>query len=58
MCQICEIARPAKPIRAWGRLTLVKGGKKDMRYIDWDISSHAEKMVAFLLAVTVVISLL
>ena len=29
-----------------------------MRYIDWDISTHAEKMVAFLLAVTVVISLL
>jgi hypothetical protein len=29
-----------------------------MRYMDWDISSHAEKMVAFLLAVTVVISLL
>lgn len=29
-----------------------------MRYIDWDISSHADKMVAFLLAVAVVISLL
>lgn len=29
-----------------------------MRYIDWNISSHADKMVAFLLAVTVVISLL
>ena len=29
-----------------------------MRYIDWDISSHADKMVAFLLAVTVLISLM
>lgn len=29
-----------------------------MRYIDWDISSNAEKLVAFLLAVTVVIALL
>jgi hypothetical protein len=28
-----------------------------MRYIDWDISSHAEKLVAFLLAVTVLIAL-
>jgi hypothetical protein len=28
-----------------------------MRYMDWDISSHADKLVAFLLAVTVLISL-
>jgi hypothetical protein len=28
-----------------------------MRYIDWDISSNAEGLVAFLLAVTVVIAL-
>lgn len=28
-----------------------------MRYIDWDISSNAEKLVAILLAVTVVIAL-
>jgi hypothetical protein len=28
-----------------------------MRYIDWDISSHAEKLVAVLLAVTVLIAL-
>ena len=28
-----------------------------MRYIDWDISSNAERLVAVLLAVTVVISL-
>ena len=29
----------------------------NMRYIDWDISSNAERLVAFLLAVTVVIAL-
>jgi hypothetical protein len=28
-----------------------------MRYIDWDISSNAERLVAFLLAVTVIIAL-
>ena len=28
-----------------------------MRYIDWDISSHAEKLVALLLAVTVLFAL-
>ena len=28
-----------------------------MRYIEWDISSNAERLVAFLLAVTVVIAL-
>ena len=28
-----------------------------MRYMDWDISSHAETLVAILLAVTVVIAL-
>ena len=28
-----------------------------MRYIDWDISSNAERLVAVLLAVTVVIAL-
>jgi hypothetical protein len=30
----------------------------NMRYIDWDISSNAEKLVAILLAVTVVIALI
>ena len=29
----------------------------NMRYMDWDISSNAEKLVAILLAVTVVIAL-
>jgi len=28
-----------------------------MRHIEWDISSNAERLVAFLLAVTVVIAL-
>lgn len=28
-----------------------------MRYIEWDISSNAERLVAILLAVTVVIAL-
>jgi hypothetical protein len=28
-----------------------------MRYMDWDISSNAERLVALLLAVTVVIAL-
>lgn len=28
-----------------------------MRYMDWDISSNAEKLVAILLAVTVLIAL-
>jgi hypothetical protein len=28
-----------------------------MRYIDWNISSNAERIVAFLLAVTVVLAL-
>ena len=28
-----------------------------MRYMDWDISSHADKLVAFLLAVTVIFAL-
>jgi hypothetical protein len=28
-----------------------------MRYMDWDISSNAERLVALLLAVTVVISI-
>ena len=28
-----------------------------MRYMDWDISSNAEKLVAVLLAVTVLIAL-
>lgn len=28
-----------------------------MRYMDWDISSHAERLVAVLLAVTVVLAL-
>ena len=28
-----------------------------MRYIDWDISSNAERIVAFLLAVTVIFAL-
>jgi hypothetical protein len=28
-----------------------------MRYMDWDISSNAERIVAFLLAVTVIIAL-
>ncbi len=28
-----------------------------MRYIDWDISSNAERLVAILLAVTVLIAL-
>ena len=28
-----------------------------MRYMDWDISSNAEKIVAFLLAVTVLFAL-
>jgi hypothetical protein len=28
-----------------------------MRYIDWDISSNADRLVAFLLAVTVVFAL-
>jgi hypothetical protein len=28
-----------------------------MRYMDWDISSNAEKLVAFLLAVTVLFAL-
>ena len=28
-----------------------------MRYIDWDISSNAERLVAFLLAVTVILAL-
>jgi hypothetical protein len=28
-----------------------------MRYINWDISSNAERLVAFLLAVTVLIAL-
>jgi hypothetical protein len=28
-----------------------------MRYIDWDISSNADRLVAILLAVTVVIAL-
>ena len=28
-----------------------------MRYMDWDISSNAEKLVAILLAATVVIAL-
>ena len=28
-----------------------------MRYIDWDISSNADCLVAFLLAVTVVLAL-
>lgn len=28
-----------------------------MRYMNWDISSHAETIVAFLLAVTVLIAL-
>jgi hypothetical protein len=28
-----------------------------MRYINWDISSNAEKLVAFLLAVTVLFAL-
>lgn len=28
-----------------------------MRYMDWDISSNAERLVAILLAVTVVIAL-
>ena len=30
----------------------------NMRYIDWDISSNAEKLVAILLAATVVIALI
>jgi hypothetical protein len=29
-----------------------------MRYMDWDISSNAERLVAILLAVTVVIALI
>ena len=29
-----------------------------MRYIDWNISSNAERLVAILLAVTVVIALI
>ena len=29
-----------------------------MRYIDWDISSNAEKLVAVLLAATVLIALI
>ncbi len=28
-----------------------------MRYIDWDISSNAERLVAFLLAVTILFAL-
>jgi hypothetical protein len=28
-----------------------------MRYMDWDISSNAERLVAFLLAVTVILAL-
>ena len=28
-----------------------------MRYMDWDISSNAERLVAFLLAVTVLFAL-
>ena len=28
-----------------------------MRYINWDISSNAERLVAFLLAVTVIFAL-
>jgi len=28
-----------------------------MKYMDWDISSNADRLVAFLLAVTVLISL-
>jgi hypothetical protein len=28
-----------------------------MRYMDWDISSNAERIVAFLLAVTVIFAL-
>jgi hypothetical protein len=28
-----------------------------MRYIDWDISSNADRLVAFLLAVTVLFAL-
>ena len=28
-----------------------------MRYIDWDISSNADRLVAFLLAVTVLVAL-
>jgi hypothetical protein len=28
-----------------------------MRYLDWDISSNAERLVALLLAVTVVIAI-
>jgi hypothetical protein len=28
-----------------------------MRYMDWDISSNAERLVAILLAVTVIIAL-
>jgi hypothetical protein len=28
-----------------------------MRYMDWDISSNAERLVAFLLAVTVIFAL-
>jgi hypothetical protein len=28
-----------------------------MRYLDWDISSNAERLVAVLLAVTVIIAL-
>jgi hypothetical protein len=28
-----------------------------MKYIDWDISSNAERLVAFLLAVTVLFAL-
>ena len=28
-----------------------------MRYMDWDISSNAERLVAFLLAVTIIFAL-
>ena len=28
-----------------------------MRYMDWDISSNADRLVAFLLAVTVILAL-
>lgn len=56
MCQFREIEGSAKPIGGKGRLTLVKGDN-DMRYINWDISSNAEKLVAFLLAVTVLFAL-
>jgi len=47
----------AKPIDRHRRLTPVKGRKLDMVNIDWNFSSNADRLVAVLLAVTVLFAL-